>query len=219
MGILVLWRKERFQLKCFVPLAIILSLATQLSVQPAVFADYVRSCLVILFYLFTFRLWDDVASLEIDQTQHPERVLCKADNPKAIYYVIGVLFLASSIFFLVQNNQLLSCIILFSLLSYYFIYYHVLKLQNKPQLIYSYLRLIKYPSLTALLASTQKVNVLNLNIAMLIVFLIMMIYEIAHDKENFQKPSYKKIMSFEIILLLAVVLYSINLYFEESLLA
>ena len=72
------WGRERFQLRRFGPLALVLALAASAGAGRPRVERLGRDALLALLLLLQFRLWDDLADLPRDRVDHPERVLCRA---------------------------------------------------------------------------------------------------------------------------------------------
>ena len=72
------WRRERFQLRRFGPLALVLALAASAGAGRPRMERLGRDALLALLLLLQFRLWDDLADLPRDRVDHPARVLCRA---------------------------------------------------------------------------------------------------------------------------------------------
>jgi hypothetical protein len=72
------WGRERFQLRRFGPLALVLALAASAGAGRPRVERLGRDALLALLLLLQFRLWDDLADLPWDRVDHPARVLCRA---------------------------------------------------------------------------------------------------------------------------------------------
>src|SRR5438128_2339903 len=74
------YRRTRFPLRRFLPLALLLTLAAS-TVDEAVTGWLVlQRLLLVLLWLFQLRLEDDLADRERDRRDHPDRVLVRADS-------------------------------------------------------------------------------------------------------------------------------------------
>ena len=76
---LLLYRRTRFPLPLFLPLALFLTLAASRTDEHRTFGLVAGRVLLALLWLFQFRLADDLADRERDRHDHPDRVLTRAD--------------------------------------------------------------------------------------------------------------------------------------------
>src|SRR5262249_37451797 len=85
--------RERFQVRVFAPVAVVLTLASFSAMTPQNLMPGLLSLALSFSLLFQFRLWDDLADRAGDCIRHPERVLCGPVQLKWFYGTVIVLCL------------------------------------------------------------------------------------------------------------------------------
>jgi len=101
-----LWREyraERFDLRQFAPLAMLVVLVGQTGGQPGSVGTFRLQAILTLVWLLAFRLIDDLGDRSYDASHHPQRLLVRAESPapfRALLTLTGVVSLTGAAFLL-----------------------------------------------------------------------------------------------------------------------
>src|SRR5437870_9734138 len=74
---LIRYRRSRVPLRLYLPLAVFLTIAAQLTGRQGTILTLLIDLALAGTMLFQFRLWDDLTDRERDRLEHPERVLVR----------------------------------------------------------------------------------------------------------------------------------------------
>lgn len=89
------WLRERFLRPSFAALALVIAGVAMLSGADGSLASFAYRVVLAFGLLLQFRLWDDLADVELDRTRFPERVLCRVRAPRPLFGLVGLLALGN----------------------------------------------------------------------------------------------------------------------------
>jgi hypothetical protein len=176
------YRQTRFPWTRFVPLALFLTLASIALAPEALLPETaLRRLLLMMAWLFQFRLADDLADRQRDRADHPERLLVQAD-------VLPFLVLLG---LLAAGNTCLTAWLLpwprwveFLALNAFLFLWYALRL---PLLLASFGVLLKYAALVYLLSNPGAMRAPAIGVLAL-VSACFLAHEILHDKRLWSVP-------------------------------
>jgi hypothetical protein len=174
------YRRTRFPLVLFGPLALFLALAAAVVDPAGTLKGWLRGSLLVLPWLFQFRLADDLADLPRDRRDHPDRVLVRA--PPSPF---GVLIVS-----LTAGNTMLAAWLCpplrwgeFLALSGLFLIWYAVTYRHRPSLVLaSGVVLLKYPAFVYMLIDARAgANGWTLTGVLVFVYACFVVYEWWHD--------------------------------------
>jgi hypothetical protein len=182
---LLRYRRTRFPLVLFAPLALFLSLAAAVVDRDATIQSWLCHSLLVLPWLLQFRLADDLADLPRDRRDHPERVLVR--TPPEPFIVLVVLLTAGNTFLAARWCPPLRWVELLVLSGLFLIWYAATYRQRPPLPIASSVVLVKYPAFVYMLIDARaQANGWALAGLLVFVYACFAVYEWWHD-ERFHK--------------------------------
>lgn len=187
--LLVEYAIERFPLRQYAPLALLFAAAASSGDAPlsplsplAFFAAAALSFVI----LFQLRLWDDLADIERDRVEHPERALVRASPrgraPAAIAAVCALTVVIAAALALAGPSPRRAAAYL-GLCGALFLWYKAPRRAISSAIAYSLGMLTKYPALVYLAspASEGSSTEVSRALAASLVYLTFCAYEILHD--------------------------------------
>ena len=203
-AILLAYVRTRFPawLALLLPLLLVLLALRERIVVPAEFAAAYALALLLVFEL---RLWDDLCDREIDQQEHPERVLCRAASVRSF---LGLLFVTIAINFVLAALlrpwwSLVALVAIHLLLAIWYRF----REQILPERIANYhVVLLKYPVIVWILGARTAVDRASLPLlySLAAAYLGLCIYEVAHDASLRKLRGARICLAVECLLLAAV---------------
>lgn len=180
--------KERFRPGLFVPTSIFLAVASEsVALNIARIPDVLIMSASALLLLLPLRLLDDLGSRDQDKEIAPGRITLRADIVKRLWTWFLVLSLIAfcpvyplhSVFALITAVALTTGMVLL---------YHARK--RFDQLLFDLLVLTKYPVISFIVSSgtapfTDKI------LSLFMVYLVLLVYEVFHDKKHMSKKGYR----------------------------
>jgi len=140
--------------------------------------------LLLTLFVFIFRLLDDLATVESDKINFPNRVLCRCENLKNFWRLWSgpALLLLVPLYYISANKWLVMGQYLF-LTSSLLVWYHFLQPRTKSIFIIKMIPLFKYPLIILLLANTSvsQNNFLVQVIIVSVLLLVFITYEVLED--------------------------------------
>lgn len=181
---LLAYRRTRFPLRRFGPLALFLTLAAAALDETPTIRRVGLSILLVLPWLLQFRLGDDLADRERDCRDHPDRVLVRAD---ARPFIVVLLLLT-------VGNTLLTAWLLpgprwlefLTLNGLFLIWYTTVR--GLPPFPAGLGVLLKYPAFVFLLRPTGSVGDGRAVCVLVLIYTCFVAYEILHDKRSWTVP-------------------------------
>lgn len=143
--------------------------------------DWFVRAIVAMVALVALRLFDDVADVDHDRRNHPERALCQLDSLARVHIVclFALLFAALGISVVGSNLPIF--------LGAFFLVVLSARLRQNvaspPRIVIAHVILLKFPALTIALASNE-VTPNNLGIYSACLYGFVGVYEILHDTET-----------------------------------
>jgi uncharacterized membrane protein len=210
MGVFVSWidnfaayRRERFPLRVFLPVALGLTVASFADATPA-FINAPIALATTIILLFQFRLWDDLADRLGDRARQPSRLLCRAADVSSFYVLLILSGLASAGGVLAAGRFagfIALCVIAF-------LWYAAFSEQARRTIAGRHVLLLKYPAFAWLFAPAQT-RTTELISSMTVIYLCSAIYELRHDQEMRSQPIARALMIVEVCALgaMAVVMF------------
>lgn len=160
-------------------LMLLLLLAAWLTSRPDQPSTAGIQTLVIANLLVMFRLWDDLSDLATDRVTNPDRILCQTSHQTSFRRTCGILGITS--FSILMSSDPKSGISFVLLTGFYAIYYKLPWRLSWPRLSY-HLLIFKYPCFIALISVSQNEARPQIHLmVMFVTYLILCIYEVAHD--------------------------------------
>lgn len=181
------YRRERFPLGTFVPLALALTGVAALVGGAVPMATRAVQVLLMLGLLFQFRLWDDLCDRTADRAEHPQRVLVRTTS-LASYWALLLMTAAANLLALgLIQGPGLPLVGLVGLNAALFTWYHGLRPRMPSPVLNYHVVLLKYPAFVALLAGPAPA--LPLATALALVYFSICIHEFLHDCRLHALPS------------------------------
>lgn len=169
--------RERFRLRLFVPLALVIAAAA--IVPPAAWTSFTIDFLVALLLLAQFRMWDDLADRGRDRIEHPGRVLVRESEGTQIVGLCGGLAVLNFCFAIWRDHSGIAVGVLAVLTAALGVWYLA---RTRRSVAGEQLLLAKYPAIVGIVAGSRvleaPVQVLS---AATVLYLTVCIYEAWHD--------------------------------------
>jgi hypothetical protein len=158
-----------------------------------------------------FRLWDDLADLNQDRIQHPDRVLSGTDHARLFQRVCILLGTTVLAVLLASGNTQAS--LGFSCLVILFVCFYKLPWRANWPLVSYHLLILKYPLFVILISTCddRPINQLHLIIALLAYFLLC-IYEVIHDPVLRSDTRCRLIAGTELVFAAGLVGFSLTVF-------
>ena len=178
-----LYRRERFPLRMFMPVAGTLTVASLAGTKPGGIFDTLGSGAMSVLLLFQFRLWDDLADRQGDCLRHPERFLCGPVGIASLYMVVVFSGLACAAALLMRGRWLEFVLVCGAALFWYAGFSE----KARHSIAGRHVLLLKYPIFVWLIAPIPSLAS-ELIASMAIVYLCCAIYELLHDRDVRSQP-------------------------------
>ena len=173
--------RERFSPQIFIPVVILLGVGCEKAAD--LFGEdvvIIERIVVLLPFVFCFRLWDDLGSRKEDALLAPDRITVDKNHAETLHKWLWAFF-ALSILCLVWFFALTRLVVASVLMLFYFILYAARK--RLTPLSFTRANMVKYPSL-AFIVSSEGVSFLNKLLPLTMIYLVTVIYEVFHDKKH-----------------------------------
>lgn len=172
---LVAYVKERFPFRTFVPVSLFLALP---ALGSGASLKNAATLTLVLMMVFQFRLLDDLADLEADRTNRPERVLSRAERLRPYHVLSGLLMVLVLVMF---HGDAALTIGYLALLTISLLWYRAMRRGCSPILSY-HVVLLKYPAFVLLASGfTSTPFDEELWLAVGLVYVTFLCYEALHD--------------------------------------
>jgi len=173
----------------FVPLALLLYLASLAVTWPTTIIELTTNLVLACTLVAQFRLLDDLADLTRDRQEHPTRVLSRAVTLGHFHAVVVALFVSNAL--LIELTKPTVVFVLFLLLTVLLQIWYWLPGRMLYRGILNYhIVLLKYPFFVYVLASNVRAaEVLILMGVMIFVYLSLCIYELVHDRRYYSRQT------------------------------
>lgn len=169
---------ERFPPGQFVPLPLMLILASLVDGRALHLGELALQFGLTLSWIFQFRLWDDLHDRERDRKIHPHRVLVRTPSTAHFRWVAGL----ATIMNLVATGFLLSWDIALTLLVPLNLILAALYWKRGSQrLVHAQIVLIKYPVFVLMLSDGIAKFSVETGLVMLLIYFTFSVYELLHD--------------------------------------
>lgn len=199
---LLAYRRTRFPLVRFGLLALFLTLATAATDETPMLSRAAQHLLLVLPWLFQFRLADDLADRERDRRDYPDRVLVRA-NPRPFVALLVLLTAGNTLLtaWLLPTPRWLEFLALTGL---FLIWYTAARHLPFPAGI---VVLLKYPALVYLLSDPGPGrNRWLLAEVLVLVGACFLAYEILHDKRSRSVPGMEILLALALVAMTATAL-------------
>jgi hypothetical protein len=181
------YRRTRFPLALFGPLALLLALAAAAVDPTATIKVWLWHSLLVLPWLLQFRLADDLADLPRDRRDHPDRVLVR--SPPGRFVALLVLLVAGNTLLTAWLCPPLRWAEFLALSGVFLIWYAVTRPFRPPLLLAGLVVLLKYPAFVYLLVDARMdVNGWALTGVLVLVYACFVTYECWHDERFHKRP-------------------------------
>jgi hypothetical protein len=169
--------RERFRLRLFVPLALLI--AGAVVVPPASWTSYAVDCGFALLLLAQFRVWDDLADRARDRVEHPGRVLTRGGEATQVVALCGALAVLNICLAVWRDATGIAVGVLAALNAALAVWYLA---RTRRSVAGEQLLLAKYPAMIAIVAGGRlleaPVQILSAAAAL---YLVVCLYEAWHD--------------------------------------
>lgn len=198
----IAYRKERFSLKIYCPLALYLTIASLMGMPLLKVNIMLLNAAIILLLLFQFRLWDDLHSIQEDRIIYPYRILCNVLSIKHYRFLLAILFTVSMGLIYCYSTTIIPAVSYLLLIFFYLLLYNLDVL--KEGRIYNHLIIMKYVIVVLIvtLVHVDIIHTINIYHPLISVFLVMSIYEVIHDENKYRDKSMHLILVIESIMLI-----------------
>jgi hypothetical protein len=174
---LVDYLRERFRLRLFVPLALLI--AATAVVPPASWTSYAIDCGFALLLLAQFRLWDDLADRDRDRIEHPGRVLVRDGDATEIVAVCGALAVLNICLAAWRDASGIAVGVLGALTAALGVWYLA---RTRRSVAGEQLLLAKYPAMIAIVAGVRLLEApVQILAAAIALYVMVCAYEAWHD--------------------------------------
>ena len=171
-----LYRRERFPLRVFAPVATVLTFAAFAKDAPDDLPQLLLSLAASMLLLFQFRVWDDLGDRDHDIVHHPGRVLSRCRRASWFYALVAVIGLVNClIFFRLGHSPIPFLLICGGAL----LWYTRVSAVSRSSLTGRHMLLLKYPAFVWLIAPSHPLQLIS---SMAIVYACCVIYEALHDR-------------------------------------
>ncbi len=169
--------RERFRLRLFVPLALVI--AGAVVVPPASWTSYAIDCGFALLLLAQFRLWDDLADRDRDRVEHPGRVLVRNGEGTQVIALCGALAVLNICLAVWRDASGVSVGVLAALTAALAVWYLA---RTRRSVAGEQLLLAKYPAMVATVGGARLLDSpVQILAAAAALYLIVCAYEVWHD--------------------------------------
>ena len=187
-----LYRCERFPLRIFALVAVVLTLAAFVEGIPHDWFEVLLSWMASVLLLLQFRIWDDLGDRNHDAVHHPDRVLSRCHQVSAFYLLVAFTGLSNWIVFRLLGHSaipfLLICVPAF-------FWYMLFDETSRRSIAGRHVLLLKYPAFVWLIAPSHPPELIS---SMAIVYLSGAIYELLHDREIRSRPQARLLVAIDV---------------------
>jgi hypothetical protein len=141
-----------------------------------------------LLLLLWLRLWDDLRSIEKDRKAVPNRITVNPDNTLILWKWLFAISLMSLL--LIYELFGLSVLTISLVLAIFLLLVYALR-EKLNRLTFDLLVLLKYPAI-ALIASSESTRSRDKILPLITIYLILLVYEVFHDREHLSDRDYFK---------------------------
>ena len=209
MTAIIKYIKERFKIRIYLPLCFLLTIGSEFSgLYNIDKIEIIKRIVTALLLLLWFRLWDDLCSIEKDRKIEPERITVNPLYTKSLWMWFFVLSLISFLLISIFYNTVVTTILIILAVFFILIYSFHKKINT---LHFDLIVLIKYPVIAYIISSEEtafKEKILPL----VMIYLIIVVYEIFHDKEHRLDSNYLRIGFFAWIAMIIGFVFLITLH-------
>ncbi len=199
------YRSSRFPLRLYLPLAILICTAANVSAQSVssvrLAIDFMLTCSL----LFQFRLWDDLSDVQRDRVEHPQRVLSQATSLSHFRWLL-VISLLSNVGIVAVAKPMSSLLVFFGLDAFFVISYQLRRALQRPCWFSFHGVLLKYPVFVYLMSpAVIGDDWVILAYAMATIYLCFCVYEILHDESLHALQRATTLLGLEMVTLSVIV--------------
>jgi len=187
-----LYRCERFPLRIFALVAVVLTLAAFVEGIPHDWFEVLLSWMASVLLLLQFRIWDDLGDRNHDAAHHPDRVLSRCHRVSAFYVLLAFIGLSNWIVLLLLGHSTIPFLLVCAAASFW--YTHVDGALRRG-IAGRHVLLLKYPVFVWLIAPSHPPELIS---SMAIVYLSGAIYELLHDREIRSRPQARLLVAIEV---------------------
>jgi hypothetical protein len=174
------------------------------------FAQFAISFTMALLLVFELRLWDDLCDVDRDRSEHPERVLGGSASLWPFWALVGLLMAINFALAILLRGWLVAAMLL-GLHVLLAAWYGVRSQTPWLPVVSYHVVVLKYPVIVWMLGALTAADLVGppLLLSAAMVYLILCIYEVAHDKQLRQLRSAQFIAAVEFVLLVALGCWAI----------
>jgi len=171
------YRRERFPLRVFAPVAAVLTFAAFAKGLPSGPLEVVLSLMASLLLLFQFRLWDDLSDRDHDRVHHPDRVLSRCgDRVSSFHALVALSGLTNCMAVIWLGHSSVPFLIVCGVALFW---YAGVSTTFRGSIVGRHLLMLKYPTFVWLIAPSRSPEPIS---AMAIVYVCSALYELLHDR-------------------------------------
>lgn len=199
------YRTSRFPLRLYLPLAILICTAANVSAQSIstvrLALDFMLTCSL----LFQFRLWDDLNDVQRDRVEHTQRVLSQATSLSHFRWLL-VISLLINVGITSLTKPMSSLLVFLGLDALFFVSYQLRRALHRPCWFCFHGVLLKYPVFVYLVSPAMiGDDWVTLAYAMATIYFCFGVYEILHDQSLHAFQSATTLLGFEMVTLSVIV--------------
>jgi 4-hydroxybenzoate polyprenyltransferase len=185
--LLVAYLRQRIRVRAFVPLALLLAIASWWLVPSAAFqsATFFESATQAFVLILAFRVWDDLEDRNADRARHPERVMALSGRTAPFIALVASLIVVGVMWLLQSPEPLLRVVAIAIAACGLSIWYATRRLEKWNRVAGGHIVLAKYPLIAYAVAPTLPPASMLARTVLILggLYVLICIYEYVDDPE------------------------------------
>jgi len=208
------YRRTRFPLARFLPLALFLGLAASTADEHTSVGFFAVRVLLVFLWLFQFRLGDDLADRQRDRRDHPDRVLVRAEG-RPFAWLLAILTAGNMLMTYWQLSVSRSTEFI-GLVGLFLLWYGIMRCWHFP-LLTSVGVLLKYPAFVYLLSDpSESVSRSTMIEVVVLVYACVLTHEFLHEKRLWRMSGISIYLALSMLLMTAAAVWLMRLNAQGS---